>query len=134
MTSREMVPATTEWVDAVGYSRAVRSGAHVYVAGTTALDGQGRTIAPGDGYSQTVAILKKIEAALQELDCPLGAVVRTRVFMTDIDQWKDVGRAHREFFGDILPASSMVEVNRLMRPDLVVEIEADALISEEARR
>ncbi len=109
-----------EWESKVGYSRAVRAGSHVFVAGTTA---------PGpDAYSQSIAILKIIQQALENQGASLRDVVRTRMFVTDISNWEPIGRAHSEFFADIRPAATMVEVSRLIAPHLLVEIEADAVI------
>ena len=126
---RRTVAAGTPWDAAVGYSRAVRVGPHVVVAGTTATDEAGATVAPGDAYAQTAYALAKVEAALAGLGATLTDVVRTRLFVTDIAQWAAVGRAHAEAFGDVRPAATMVEVARLVRPDLVVEIEADAIVT-----
>jgi enamine deaminase RidA (YjgF/YER057c/UK114 family) len=132
LKQRKLVEAQTKWVTEVGYSRAVRAGNHVFVSGTTAVDAHGEVIAPRDAYAQTVAILEKIDAALREADCSLESVVRTRAFLTNIEDWRSVGRAHSEFFASIRPASSMVEVRRLLADDLVVEIEADAVIIDAA--
>jgi enamine deaminase RidA (YjgF/YER057c/UK114 family) len=106
-------------------------GAHVFVSGTTATDGQGRVIGAGDPYRQTVQIVRNIRAALGGLGADLGDVVRTRVFVTDIGHWREVGRAHQEAFGDIRPATSLVEVSRLVSPEMLVEIEADAIVSDD---
>ncbi len=112
----------------VGYSRAVRVGNVVYVAGTTATDDTGAIVGKDDPYAQTIQIIKNIEQALQRAGASLDAVVRTRIFVTDIDQWDAVGRAHGEFFRAIRPVATMVEVSRLIDPAMLVEIEAEAVI------
>lgn len=108
----------------MGYSRVVRAGRMVYVAGTTGTDAEGRVTAPGDAYTQTVHTLRKVEAALARVGAGLEHVVRTRIYVTDISRWEEVGRAHGEFFRDIRPAATMVEVRRLIDPDMMVEAEA----------
>ena len=120
------------WEEKVGYCRAVRAGSTIYVTGTAAIDDSGAAFAPGDGYAQARRCLELIEAALAELGTDRSAIVRTRMFVTDIERWADYGRAHAEFFVGCPPATSMVEVKRLIDPAMLIEIEADAH-SDEAR-
>ena len=125
---RQRISTGTAWEPRVGYSRAIRTGPHVHVSGTTAVDGEGRVLASGDPYRQTVQVLRKIREAIEACGGRMEDVVRTRIYVVDIDRWEEVGRAHGEVFGEIRPATSMVEVRRLILPGLLVEIEADAVI------
>ena len=125
---RVNIASGAPWEPVVGYSRAVRVGDHVYVSGTTATDGDGNIVGAGDPYAQTRQIMANLAAALERSGAQLADVVRTRIFVTDIAQWEAVGRAHGETFAAIRPACTMVEVAQLIAPEIMVELEADAII------
>jgi enamine deaminase RidA (YjgF/YER057c/UK114 family) len=126
---RQLFATNTEWEPFVGYSRAVRVGDHVFVSGTTATDASGVIIAPNQPYAQSIQVLENLKRALESAGASMSDVVRTRMFVTDISQWREYGRAHGEYFRDIRPVTSMIEVKALIEPSIMIEIEADALIS-----
>ena len=130
MSDRKNISSGAPWEAIVGYSRAVRVGNHVWVAGTTAIDENGDVVGVGDAAAQTRYVLQKIGRALKEAGVTFADVVRTRTFVTDIAQWEEIGRVHGEFFGEVRPAATMVEVSKLIDPMHLVEIEVDAFVGD----
>ena len=126
MQEREKYSSGAKWEKIVGYSRAVKVGSRIYVTGTTATDSEGEIVGIGNAYLQTVQAIQNIEKALHELGATLEHIVRTRIYVTDISKWEEFGRAHGEFFSEVMPATSMIEVAKLIDERMLVEIEADA--------
>lgn len=125
-TDRQNISSGAKWEDIVGYSRAMRVGTRIYITGTTALDEQGEIVGLDNGYAQAKQCIRNIERALKQAGATLASVVRTRMFVTDISRWREYGKAHREFFNDIRPCATMVEVRALIDPQMLIEIEVEA--------
>lgn len=128
MTPSHRYSSGAPWEDVVGYSRALRVGRHIYVSGTTATDEHGQVVSPGDAYAQALQAMRNALSALQALGASAGDVVRTRMFVTDISRWREYGAAHKECFGQARPTTSMLEVSRLIHPDMMIEVEVEALV------
>jgi len=130
MTNHELVDAHRPWAGLIGYSRAVRIGNIIEVGGTTATLEDGTVVAPGDAYAQAMHVFEVVVSAIRQLGGDVVDIIRTRVYFTDIGDWEKVGRAHGHMFGAVLPASTFVEVSRLLLPDLMIEVEATAIVQE----